>query len=340
MSEQLGVMVVGPGWVAGEHIKSYVLNPNTQIRAIAGVIPEDQKRAEEYAAKYHLKCGYIEDYEKALQRDDIEAVAICTLNSLHYEQALAAIEAGKHVFVEKPLCLTFEQLQSLRAAAEKNKSVVTHAGHICRYYPAPRGLFNFIREGGIGDIFYVESDYWHDIKGEWKVRKETAGNALLMGGCHSVDMIRWLIGEEREVKEVFAYSEAPRWRKDFEYDPTVALMAKFDNGSIGRVSTSLECNMPYVFQIQACGTKGTIRNNGIYSEKFPNQRDFMQIPADYMDDWDVAQHPFPAEIDYFVDCIINKTESELSVQRAYKTYEMMFAAEISASEGSPVKLPL
>jgi len=98
--------------------------------------------------------------------------------------------------------------------------------------------------------------------------------------------------------------------------------------------------MPYVFHLQMNGTKGTIRNNGIFSEMFPSAKGFAQIPADYPDDWNVAHHPFPEEVSYFVDCVLNNTESMLSFPNAYPTYELAFAAELSAREDSIVKLPL
>lgn len=336
---KLGVMVVGPGWVAGEHIKSYVHNPHTEIRVIAGMLPEDRVRAETYMQKFGFRCDYTDNYEKTLERQDVAIVAVCTINHLHYSQALAAVEAGKHTFVEKPLCFTLAELQRLREAAARH-GVRTHVGHVARYYPAVRGLYNFVRDGGIGEVFYGECDYWHEIVGAWKVTTATGGSALLMGGCHAVDMVRWMMGEEREVKEVFAYSQPARRRRDFEYHPTISLLMRYEDGAIGRVATSLECNMPYVFHLQFNGTKGTIRNNGLFSERFPGQRRFMPIPADYPDDWDVAQHPFPTEVGYFVDCVRNNQESELSFAQAYKTYEVIFAAELSAREGRPVSLPM
>jgi len=337
---KLGVMVVGPGWVAGEHIKSYVQNPNTEVRVIAGMIPEDKGRADKYMAQYGFKCEYTDNFEKALDRKDIDIVAVCTINSMHAPQGLAAIEAGKHTFVEKPLCLTFEQLKKLKKATERKK-VKTQVGHVCRWYPALVGLKQFVDSGGIGEVFYAESDYWHEIKGAWKVKKDTGGSALLMGGCHSVDMLRWMVGEQHEVKEVCAFSNKPAWRKYYEYDPTIAFVCKFDNGVVGKVATSLECNMPYVFHLQVNGTKGAIRNNGMFStERFPFARDFMKIPADYPDDWNVSHHPFPEEVAYFVDCVVQNRESHLSFPRAYKTYELIFAAELSAAEGRIVKLPL
>ena len=331
-------MIAGPGWVAGEHIKAYLADDRTEIRAVVGTMPEDRARAAGYMEKRGFKCDYIEDYGAALRREDIDVVAICTISSMHFAQALAALQAGKHVFVEKPLCLGLDELKALRSASQ-GKRVRTHVGHICRYYPAARGIFDFVRDGGIGEVFYAESDYWHEIVGPWKVAAATAGSALLMGGVHSVDMMRWLIGEDRPAREVVAYAQGSRRRKDFDYDPTICMMVRFDD-AVGKVATSLECDMPYVFHLHACGTAGAVRENGLFSDRFPGQKRFMALPADYPDDWDVARHPFSTEVNYFVNCIVNGEESELSFGRAYATYELIFAAELSAKAGRPVKLPL
>ncbi len=337
--KKLGVAIIGPGWVAGEHVRGYCGDARTEIRAIVGMVPEDKPRAQQYMAKHGFQAEYLESVEQLCRRKDIDAVSICTINFLHYEQALACIKAGKHVFVEKPLCLTQKENRTLADAA-KRAGVQTHVGHVGRFYPAIVGLKNFRDSGAIGEVFYAESDYWHEILGAWKVKRRTSGSALLMGGCHSVDMVRWMIGEEHEAVEVSAMSVAPRWRKDFDFDPTLSLMAKFSNGAVGRVSCSLECNMPYVFHLQVNGTKGTIRNNGFYSDMFPKSQGFMHVTSTYLDDWNVAHHPFPEEVRYFVDCVANGTESMLSIPRAFKTYELVFAAELAASKGRIVKLPL
>ena len=336
---ELGVMIVGPGWVAGQHIMSYVKNPRTAIRVIVGMIPEDRNRAEAYMKEYGFECEYTEDYEGAVSRNDIDIVAVCTINHLHYQQTLAAVDNGKHTFVEKPLCFNLDELRHLVKQVEE-QSVQTQVGHVVRYYPAIVGLHNYLTSGGIGEIYYCECDYWHEIIGEWKVKNETGGSALLMGGCHSVDMVRWLVGENVEVDEVFAYSTHGHRRPDFQYDPNVYLMMKFENGVVGKVGTSLECDMPYVFHLQVNGTKGTIRNNGIFSEQFPDLKSFVTLPSQYPDDWNVSHHPFPEEVNDFVDCIVESREPELSIPRAGKTYEVIFAAEQSAREGRPIKLPL
>ncbi len=336
---KLGVAIVGPGWVAGQHILSYAQNRHTDIRVIVGMLPEDEARAEAYMSRNGFECEYTRDFETALRRKDIDIVALCTINHLHYKQTLSAAEAGKHVFVEKPLCFNLNELRKLQSTVEE-MGVKSQVGHVIRYYPAVVGLRNYLTSGGIGEVYYCECDYWHEIIGKWKVTVDTGGSALLMGGCHSVDMVRWLVGEEVEVEEVFAYSTRPYRRTDFEYDPNVYLMIKFRNGVIGKVGTSLECNMPYVFHIQVNGTKGTIRNNGIFSDQFPALKSFVSLPSQYPDDWDVSHHPFPEEVDDFVRCILTDKEPELSIPRAAKTYEVIFAAERSVKEGKPIKLPL
>jgi len=289
--------------------------------------------------EYEFDCDYTKDYEAALSRSDVDIVAVCTINHLHYRQALAAVEAGKHTFVEKPLCFSLVELRNL-VEKVREQGVQTLVGHVIRYYPAIVGLRNFLASGGIGDVTYCECDYWHEIIGDWKTKVETGGSALLMGGCHSVDMVRWLVGEEIEVEEVFAYAVRPQRRMDFEYRPNVYFMMKFANGVVGKVGTSIECSMPYVFHLQVNGTKGTIRNNGIYSDQFPGLNTFISLPSQYPDDWNVSHHPFPDEVDDFVRCILEGTESELSIPRAAKTYEVIFAAEESARDGKPVRLPL
>jgi len=337
---KLAAAIVGPGWAAGEHIKGYVQDDRTEVRAIVGMIPEDKTRAETYMNDFGFHADYIEDLSTLCDRDDIDVVSICTRNYQHYEQALACIEAGKHVLVEKPLCLTQRENNALKAAAE-SAGVTTHVGHIGRFYAALIGLKNFRDAAGIGEVFYAEADYWHEIIGAWKCQPETGGSSLLMGGCHAVDAVRWMVGEEHNVVEVSAMSVPAARRDEFGYDPTIATIFRFDNGAVGRVSSSLECNMPYVFHLQVNGTKGAFRNNGISSEMFPgHEREFIKLKSQYPDDWNVTGHPFPEEISYVVDCVMNQTESMVSIPRAWKTYELIFAAERSAREGRRIKLPL
>ena len=162
----------------------------------------------------------------------------------------------------------------------------------------------------------------------------------LMAGCHAVDLMRYFQKPGLEAKEVFAYSVSPRWRMDFTYEPTISFMVKFQNGSVGKVASSLEANIPYVFHLQVMGTEGGIRENRIYSQKWLSEKKFMEVPGVYPDNPNVAHHPFDEEVSYLVDCVLNNCEPMTGILDAYKTYELVFAAELSARTGKPISLPL
>jgi predicted dehydrogenase len=167
-------------------------------------------------------------------------------------------------------------------------------------------------------------------------RRETAGSAFLTGGCHAVDAARWLLGSE--AIEVTAYST--RTTPYFEFDPTIVAIVKFANGCIAKFSTCLESAIPYVFNLVVLGDKGAIRNNSLFSQKLPGQTGFATYPTIVPDTADVAHHPFPQEIDHFIQCIQNDVESHVNIADAVRTHEICLAADMSTAEGRPVKLPL
>ena len=148
-----------------------------------------------------------------------------------------------------------------------------------------------------------------------------------------------MAGEGRIV-EIHAYSSPPRRRTDFEYDPTVIVNCRFESGAVGRCATSLECNMPYVFNIELEGTDGAVRNEHLYSSKIDGMDGFSTIAAQRADSPEVTHHPFPEELDTFVRCILEDSEPDTNIDDADATHEICLAAEISAREERPVKLPL
>lgn len=336
-AKRLRAAVLGAGWVAGEHIKGYLANPNVELRALACPFPDELAKKK---AQYNLSCDLVTGSAETLAaRDDIDLVSICTINNQHAKQAAELARSGKHVLVEKPMTTTLADLRLLKGAVHQ-AGVKAMAGFVVRFYPLPVLIKKLVDDGSIGEIVFASIDYWHDIKGTWKVRRETAGNALLMGGCHAVDAIRWYLGPQNDVVELHAYSQPPRWRHDFDYDPTFVVNLKFKNGAVGRVATNLECNMPYVLNIELEGTRGAIRNDDFFDSTWTGLKTWVKLPVQKPDSPDVTHHPFPEELAYFVDCILRDIEPMTGMDDAYQTHEICLAAEISASEGRPVQLPL
>lgn len=337
----LKVGIVGTGWVSGEHIQAFTLNPHTQVTALCGRT-EESARAK--AAEFELECAISADYAKMLD-SDIDIVVIATPPNLHCEQAVAAARAGKHIVLEKAMANELNEMRSIRdAVAEaKVKSIVSF---VLRWNPLFDIVKTQIKAGAVGKVFYGEVDYFHGIgpwygQYAWNVKKEMGGSSLLSAGCHALDALRWFMGGE--VVEVCQYATSGKG-EDFaayEYDPTTVTILKFDDGRLGKVASCIECIQPYVFNFNLVGTEGTIRNNQIFSRtQYPGQTSWVDVPTVLPDSGDVSHHPFQGEIDHFVECIRNDVESFANVADAYKTHEVVIAADRSGQEGRPVQLPL
>jgi len=334
----LGVAVHGAGWVSGEHIKAYNKNPHTEVRVVSSRKAESARARAEEAG---IRCDISTDFEKVLARDDIQVVSICTPNDLHPRETIAAAQAGKHILIEKPVAMSLEDLQAMRDAVRK-AGVKTVVSFVLRWNPYIETVKALISDGALGKVFYASTDYLHDIGPwwtgySWAIRKDSGGSAMLTGGCHAIDCLRWLVGD---VAEVYAYGTRGH-RTDYEYLPTVMAALKFQSGAIGKISTSFEIPMPYVFNVEMHGSEGAVRNERFYSlKKFPGQTGFMNIPSIMPDSGEVAHHPFQGEIDHFVDCIRQNRESHVNLEDAVKTHEVCLAIDQSAATGQPVQLPL
>src|SRR5215472_2130172 len=149
-------------------------------------------------------------------------------------------------------------------------------------------------------ICYGEVDYIHGIGRwytgyEWISRKATGGSSLLTGGCHAVDGLRWFV--QQDAVEVQAYANWSRGNPlGYEYEPNSVTLIRFAQGAMGKVGSSIECVMPYMFHILLLGNQGSIRNNQLYTARWPGQKDWATIPTILPDSGAVTHHPFEAEI--------------------------------------------
>jgi predicted dehydrogenase len=141
--------------------------------------------------------------------------------------------------------------------------------------------------------------------------------------------------------EVFAYANFSRGNPlAYEYEPNSVTLVKFADGTLGKVASSIECVMPYVFNIELLGDAGTIRNNQVFSKRWVGQKGWATIPTILPDSGDVTHHPFKHQVNHFLDCILNDRESHANLNDASKTHEICFASEISIRNKQPVSLPL
>ena len=338
------VGIIGAGWVAGEHIRAYLNNPETEIVAFSVRRPETVKA---HQAEQDFSAEIYTDVGKMLRNEDIDILSICSPPSLHPEHVAAGAEAGCHLVIEKPISLNLDGMKQMQTAVKK-AGVKTVVSFVLRWNPLFETIRALLGEDAIGRIFYGEVDYNHGIgpwygQYAWNRLAAEGGSSLLSAGLHALDGLRWFI--QKDVVEVFAYSTNSNntdvYPGGYEYDPTSITLLKFEDGTLGKVSSNIECIQPYTFPITLQGTGGTIMNNRLYSKKLmPGQTDFATIPTILPDSGDVTHHPFQNEIDHFVDCIQRNVESHTNLAEAIKTHEICYASDLSIKEGQPVKLPL
>jgi predicted dehydrogenase len=338
---QFGAAILGTGDVSGQHIHAFETDPRTQVRAI---LSRDRARAEAKAREYNLKdCRAYTSLDELLKRDDIHVVSICTPHHLHVEQGVACAEAGKHVVVEKPIALDLPGMRRLDAAIREHdvRSVVSF---VLRWNPLFQMIRAIIGDGTLGNLFYGEVDYLHGITKEyglypWLRQREFGGSALLTAGCHAVDALRWFV--QKEAVEVFGYANWSQGNPlDYEYEPNSAILIRFADGTVGKVATSIEYVAPYTFPIVLMGNQGTLRDNRLFTKRWPGQTGWAAIPTVLPDSGAVTHHPFVPQIAHFLDCVVSGQESHASVADAVKTHEICLAGDIAAREGRPVRLPL
>jgi predicted dehydrogenase len=359
---ELGVLIHGAGWVSTQHIETYRKNPYTRILAICSRTTES---AEKRAAEAQLRgVNCYDRLDCALAHPGIDLVSICTPQHLHCDNVLAAAGTGKHLLIEKPIANSLEELRKMRDAVEA-AGVQTVVSFVLRWNPLFQELKRLIAENQIGSPYYVETDYLSHNGSWWggwaDARKLERGvSALLVGGCHAVDALRWFSArgefEAAEPTEVYSVSGGYRkgtneeynpithtWNRyapPMEYDGLEIALVKFNNGAIGKVSVNNDCILPYRFPIRIFGDRGTVFDQKIWSPEGDAEKVWRELSQPAPDSSDVTHHPFQGEIDHFVDCIRKGIQSHCNLQDAIKTHEIIFDAIESQKSGRPIRLPL
>jgi predicted dehydrogenase len=269
-------------------------------------------------------------------------VVITTPHHLHYRPIIEAARAGKHVVVEKPIGMNWQEITEVGEVIRKT-GVKFQCGLVLRFNPFVENLRRLIETGAVGDIFHLEVDYFHSLRAawggfQWGVHKRSGGpSASLVAGIHAVDLLRYLCGE---VGEVAAYSTTAV-RTDFEYAPSYLAAVQFENGAIGKSSCSFETRSPYLLNLLLHGTKGSVFNEKFYLKGlFPGQTGWQCFETVMPDSPAVSHHPFQELIDDFLLAVDTGGQSRNNIEEMVRTHELCVAIDRSMESGDKTRLPL
>jgi predicted dehydrogenase len=245
--------IYGCGVISGTHARALLDVEGAELVACADFKPAS---AETFAEKHHIQM--LPDWNALLQNPDIDAVCICTPSGTHAPLAIEALNAGKHVVLEKPMGLTIAQCDDIIAAAAKTNKQITVISQL-RTEPDIIRAKELIESGALGKItmaqlhmcYYRPESYF---MGSWRGTKAMDGGGALMNqGIHGVDILRYLMGPVKNVQSVVR-----TLLHDIEVEDSAVATLEFENGAVGVITASTATFPGYDREINIYGTQGGI----------------------------------------------------------------------------------
>jgi predicted dehydrogenase len=268
---------------------------------------------------------------------NIHVVSICSYPKDHPAQAIAAAKAGKHLIIEKPLALSWDDCQQIQKAvqAAKVKACVCFE---CRFSSQFLTIKAIIDRGLLGRIHYAEVDYYHGIgpwygQFRWNTAKDQGGSSLLTAGCHAMDALLLCMGDDVEVVSSYSAHSQNRDFAKYEYPTTSVTILKFKDGRVGKVASVVDCLQPYYFHVHLVGSEGSLLDNKFYSTTLGglNKSQWSQLSMKMLDSGDVSDHPYLTQFEAFFTALDAGHDMPLtSLAHAMRTHEVIFAADNSA----------
>jgi len=249
-----GIGIIGTGLIAEIHARAI---KNVKDAQLVSVLSRSEEKAMEFSKRYGCK-GYSSEKE-FFDEPELQIVSICTPSGFHMEPALRAIEAGKHVVIEKPLEITLERCDRIIDMAEKEGVRVTGIFQ-SRFYESSQILKKTIENGRFGRLvlgdayvkWYRSQEYYD--KGGWKgTKRYDGGGALMNQSIHAIDLLQWFMGP---VKSVQAF-KGILGHKRIEVEDTAVAALEFLNGSYGVIEGSTAVFPGFFKRIEISGTEGT-----------------------------------------------------------------------------------
>ena len=331
--KKIGVLVCGLGFIATtEHIPALKRMPEVEL---VGVVSSSRERSRSIAEKFKVKRWYT-DYDKALEDPEVEVVDITSPTFRHKEQVLKAVEANKHVIVEKPIALRLSDAKEMTEKAKK-RDVKFMVAHCLRFWPEYVRVKEMLDEGVIGEPriarAYRLSSYPMWSWKLWHKHIELSGGVAVDLMIHDIDFLRWTLGE---VDEVFARGGIYLFKDATAHDFMHALL-KFKRGAIAYVEGSwiMPKEFPFTTYLEVAGTKGLLV---VDNQTTATLRLFRRGVQEVLTP--VAENAYYLELKHFIECIREDKEPSISGEEATRSLEVALACIKSVRENRPIKLPL
>lgn len=327
MADKFRFGLLGCGQIGALHVRAMRRVAEVEVVAVADAVPE---YARAFAARYELDAH--ESYASLLERDDIDAISICTPSGFHARQGCLAALAGKHVLCEKPLDLHVENIDRLIAACRQ--AGVTLGSIFQNRFPAPiRRVKALLEAGCLGDITFAEAScLWYRPQSyydssAWRGTMEIDGGVLANQCIHTIDRLIWLTGMQPAVLA----ADCPTLQRTMEAEDLGVALLKFPNGASGTLAGTTLAYPGYPTHVTICGSQGsvtiehntqiTFRCDAVPAEEFQQPTEHCSGGAS--DPMAIPDEDHAANIADFVQAVRTGSEPEISGAEARKAVQLL-----------------
>lgn len=336
--KKIKVGIAGLGRLGKVHANNIAYKiPNAELTAACSIVPAEL----EYAKNELGVTDTYTDFNEMLQKADIDAVAIVTTSGLHCEQIVAALDAGKHVFSEKPLGVAVDECKAAEAAVAKHPELTFFLGFMRRFDPSYAYAMEKIKAGLIGKPYMVKAtgiDPEALVQGAIKFAP-TSGGIFIDMAIHDIDLMRWFLGEDPvEVYAAGATFKHPEFKAAGD-DETGVAMYKCKSGAIGFVHVGRTAPYGYHVETEVVGTEGTLRISPVPEKNLCMIYDKNGAVKECVSGFpERFAQAYQLEMQEFINCIVEGRKPEVLVSDGTKSTQIAFATTQSYKEGKPVKI--
>ncbi len=319
MSLRAGIIGLGVGEA---HIRGFQSHPQCEVVALCDRLPQKRQQAK---SQYPQMAIY-ESAKTLLEDPNIDAVAIASYDDDHYEQVVKAMQQGKHVFVEKPLCQREDHAKHIAELHQRHSRLKLSSNLILRHYPKFIRLREMIRAGSLGELFLIEGDYNYGrlekITDGWRGKLDFY-SVVYGGGVHIVDLFTWLTNDR--VVEVAACGNRIASRESqFKFNDLVVCLMRFQSGMVGKMAVNFGCVYPHFHRCTFYGTEATVVNEPealkLYKSRDPH------VATEMLSGFD--KKPAKGDLLYdFVEAIVKDGKTEVSARDIFDVMAICFAIE-------------
>jgi predicted dehydrogenase len=345
MKDKIGVGLIGSQFISTIHAEA--LRSVTDA-AVLAVMSPTSGHARDFAAKYGIPHHFTE-LDRLLGMDDIDMVVVGAPNFLHCEIVLAAAESGKHVVIEKPLCMNLAEADRMIGACKAANVKLMYAEELC-FTPKYVRLKGLLDEGALGRPVLLKQSEKHDgphADHFWDVERSGGGVTMDMG-CHAIEFFRWLNGR-KPIKSVYAQMSTSVHTAKTQGDDNSIIILEFENGVIAVAEESWTKLGGMDDRAEIHGSEGVayadvLQGNSIqtYSTKgvgYAVEKAGITAGWSYTMYEEIWNYGFPHEFEHFVHCVKHDETPAVTGEDGRAVLEVIFAAYESAGTGRKVTLP-